>query len=132
MDEDDGARDLHRRETGSRFVSWHVATGHRRRMQAQGVPRKPLRLPQGRGDWQGLQGVVKEAPWDTFKPSKAPAPVTLIPAKGLELRCNRLNIFQLDGRKIQEQSTYLDELYPMVPLSLISSIALTFYMKWRL
>ena len=117
MDEDDGARDLHRRETGSRFVSWHMATGYRRRMQAQGVPRKPLRLPQGRGDWQGLQGVVKEAPWDTFKPSKAPAPVTLIPAKGLELRCNRLNIFQLDGRKIQEQSTYLDELYPMVPLA---------------
>ena len=29
--------------------------------------------------------------------------MTLIPAKGLELRCNRLNIFQSDGRKIQEQ-----------------------------
>ena len=56
-----------------------------------------------KGIGKAIQGVVKEAPWDTFKPSKAPAPVTLIPAKGLELRCNRLNIFQSDGRKIQEQ-----------------------------
>ena len=103
MDEDDGARDLHRRETGSRFVSWHVATGHRRRMQAQGVPASHSDFLKVKGIGKAIQGVVKEAPWDTFKPSKAPAPVTLIPAKGLELRCNRLNIFQSDGRKIQEQ-----------------------------
>ena len=39
--------------------------------------------------------------------------MTLIPAKGsLELRCNRLNIFQSDGRKIQEQLESIVDMGP--------------------
>ena len=62
-----------------------------------------------------IQGVVKEAPWSTFKPSKTPAPVTLIPAKGLELRCNRLNIFKSDGKKIEEQWDKIEGMGLTVP-----------------
>ena len=46
---------------------------------------------------------MKGAPWHAFRPSKSPAPVRFIDAKGLEIRCNRLGIFKSDGKKMGER-----------------------------
>ena len=48
----------------------------------------------------GISKIVAKAPWDTFKPTKCPAPVRNIEAKGLEARCSYLNISIQDKKKI--------------------------------
>ena len=56
-----------------------------------------------RGIGKAIQAVVKGAPWHAFRPSKSPAPVRYIDAKGLDIRCDRLGIFKSDGKKMRER-----------------------------